>query len=137
MCNVLKRPFLKSLSISDEILNKFGIRCTPEHQRVTSKDSRTMGSERPDKHDKTGFDSVPRGGGWGWGFFSRDNLPSLTVWCGSCKLTGASSGRTPEVTQINWVTAPDIGQGSDPARSPRFGKRMRGSGSFWSWRPYW
>ena len=52
------------------------------------------------------------------------------LWCGSCKLTGASSWRTPEVTQINWVTAPDIGQGPDPARSPRFGKRMRGSGSF-------
>ena len=34
---------------------------------------------------------------------------SKVLWCGSCKLTGASSWRTPEVTQINWVTAPDIG----------------------------
>ena len=63
MCNVLKKRFLKSLSISDEILSKFGVCGTPEYQRVTSKGSRTMGSEWPDNHDKTGFESVARGGG--------------------------------------------------------------------------
>ena len=32
-----EKPFLKSLSISNEILNKFGISGTPEYQRETSK----------------------------------------------------------------------------------------------------
>ena len=80
MCR--KKPFLKSLSISDEILSKFGIRGTPEYQRMSSKGLRTMGSEWPDKHDKTGFGSVAKGGGgggWGWGgrYFSRDHPPQL------------------------------------------------------------
>ena len=69
----LKGHFIKSFSISDEILSKFGFCDTPEYQRVTSKGSRTMGSERPDKRDKTGFDSVPRGGGGG---FTRTTFPA-------------------------------------------------------------
>ena len=32
-----------TLSISNEILSKFGVRGTPEYQMVTSKGSRTMG----------------------------------------------------------------------------------------------
>ena len=32
-----KKPFLKSFSISNEILKQFGIRGTPDYQRVTSK----------------------------------------------------------------------------------------------------
>ena len=64
LCNVLKKPFLKSLSISNEILSKFGICGTPEYQWVTtSKGLRKMGSEWPDKPDKIGFGSVTRGGG--------------------------------------------------------------------------
>ena len=47
-------PFLKSFSIPDEILNKFGVRGTPDYQRVASKVSRTMGSEWPDKREKPG-----------------------------------------------------------------------------------
>ena len=35
MCNVLKKTFLKTLSISNEILSKFGIHGTPDYQRVT------------------------------------------------------------------------------------------------------
>ena len=58
----MEKPFLKSLSILDEILSKFGIRGTSEYQRVTSKGS-TMGSEWPDMHAKTGFGSVARGEG--------------------------------------------------------------------------
>ena len=73
----MKKPFLKSLSISDEILCKFGVRGTPEYQRVTSKGSRTMGFKWPDKHDKTGFCNVARGGGI---FFRVAILPKLTVW---------------------------------------------------------
>ena len=63
MCNVPKNPFLKSLSISDEIFSKFDVHGTPEYQRVTSKGSRTMGSEWPDKHDKSGFGSMAGGRG--------------------------------------------------------------------------
>ena len=63
MCNVLKKPFVKSLSISDEIFSKCGIRGTPEYQRVKSKGLRAMGSEWHDKREKTGFGSVARGGG--------------------------------------------------------------------------
>ena len=33
----VEKPFLKSISISNEILSKFGIRGTPDYQRVTSK----------------------------------------------------------------------------------------------------
>ena len=33
----------------------------PKYQKATSKGSRTMGSEWPDKRDKTGFGSVTRG----------------------------------------------------------------------------
>ena len=42
-----------------------------EYQRVTSKGSRTMGSEWPDKHDKAGFGSVARGEGifFAWSSF--------------------------------------------------------------------
>ena len=72
-----------------------------------------------------------------FGLLCIPNLQGESVVGVFYKIMGLSSWRTPEVTQINWVTAPDIGQGPDPARSPRFGKRMRGSGSFWSWRPYW
>ena len=64
MCR--KKAFLNSVSISDEIISKFGVRGTPEYQRVTSKGPRTMGSEwpdKPDKRDETGFDSVARGDG--------------------------------------------------------------------------
>ena len=44
-----EKAFLKSLSISNGILSKFGIRGTPDYQRVTSKRfSRTMGSEWPE-----------------------------------------------------------------------------------------
>ena len=60
MCNVLKRPCLKSLSISDEILSKFGVCGTPEYQRVTLQGSRTMGPQWPDKRDKTRFGSMAR-----------------------------------------------------------------------------
>ena len=74
---MLKKPFLKSLSISDEMLSKFGVRGTPEYQRVTSKGSRTMESKWPDKHDKTGFGNVARGGGK---IFRVAILPKLTVW---------------------------------------------------------
>ena len=73
MCNVLKKTFLKPLSISDEILSKFGVHGTPEDQRVTSKGSRTMGSEWSEKPDKTGFCSVARG----VGFFSRGHPPQI------------------------------------------------------------
>ena len=71
-----EKTFLKSLSISHEILSKYGILGTPEYQRVTSKSSR-MGSEWPDKHNKTGFGSVARDGGK---FFHMVILPNLTVW---------------------------------------------------------
>ena len=74
MCNVLKTP--KSISVSDEILSKFGVRATPELGNI--KGLRTMGSEWPDKRDKTRFDSVARGGGGI--FFHMVILPSLTVW---------------------------------------------------------
>ena len=77
MCNVLKKPFLKSLSISDEILSKFGVRGPPDYQRVTSKGSRTMEFELPDKRDKTGFGSVAGGGGGGGRYFSRGHLPQV------------------------------------------------------------
>ena len=60
---MLKKPFLKSLSISDESLSKFGIPGTLEYQRVTSQGSETIGSEWPDKCDKTRFGSVAGGGG--------------------------------------------------------------------------
>ena len=73
---MLKKPFLKSLSISDEISSKFGVRGTPKNQRVTSKGSRTMGSKWPDKHDKTGFGNVARGGSRG-NFFSRGHPPQI------------------------------------------------------------
>ena len=73
----MKKPFLKSLSISDEILSKFGVRGTPKYQRVTSKGLKTMGFKWPDKHDKTGFGNVARGGGI---FFPVAILPKLTVW---------------------------------------------------------
>ena len=63
ICNRLKKPFLKSLSIPDETLSKLGVRGTPEYQRVTSKGSRTMGFEWPDKRDMTEFGSMARGGG--------------------------------------------------------------------------
>ena len=72
-----KKTCLKSLSISDEILCKFGVRDTPEYQRVTSKVSRTLGFEWPDKRDKTRFGSVARGG---WNIFRVVILPMLTVW---------------------------------------------------------
>ena len=72
-------PFLKSLTISDDIFSKFGIRGTPEYQRVTSKGSRTMGSEWPDKFDKTRFGSVARGGGWG-DFFEWSSSPTQRCW---------------------------------------------------------
>ena len=63
MCNGLKKPFLKSLSISNEILSKFGVRCTPEYQKVRGQQV----SEWPDKRDNTGFGSMVI-------------LPKLTVW---------------------------------------------------------
>ena len=71
-------PFLKSLSISDEVLGKFGVRCTPEYQRVTSKGSGTVGSEWPDKRDTTGFGSVARGGGDF--FFAWSSSPNWQCW---------------------------------------------------------
>ena len=77
MCNVLEKPFLKSFSISNEILHKFCMRGTPEYQRVASKGSRPMGSEWPDKCDKTGFGSMTRGGGK---FFQMVILPRFKVW---------------------------------------------------------
>ena len=72
-----KKPFLKLLSISDEILSKFDIHDTLEyHQRV--RDQRggidMISAIRP---------SLRRGQGWGGcgGDFSRVViLPSLTVW---------------------------------------------------------
>ena len=72
-----QKPLMKSLSISDKILRKFGVRGTPEYQSLTSKGSRTMGSEWPDQRDKTGFDSVARGGEL---FFRVVILPKLTMW---------------------------------------------------------
>ena len=57
-----KKPFLKSLSIFYEISSKFGVRGTHEYQRLTSKGSRTVGSEWPDKHNKTRFGIVARSG---------------------------------------------------------------------------
>ena len=57
-----KKTFLKSFSISDEKLSKFGLRGTPYYIRVTSKGSRTMVFEWHDKRDKTRFGSVTRGG---------------------------------------------------------------------------
>ena len=88
MCNVLKKPFLKSISILDEILSKFGIRGIPDYQRVTSKDYRTMGSEWPDKCNKTGFGSVARGGGDFFGWLS----PQLnSVGSGVVRVTGVFS----------------------------------------------
>ena len=83
MWNVLKKPFLKSLSISDEVLSKFGIRGTPEYQRVTSKGSRTMGSEWPDKCDKTGFGNVARGA-WCWWGADESFVFSLQFHCNLC-----------------------------------------------------
>ena len=77
MCNVPKKPFLKPLSISNEILSKLAfvahLTIKGWHQRV----SRTMGSEWPDKRDKPGFGSVTGDGGK---FFHVVILPSLTVW---------------------------------------------------------
>ena len=66
LCNVPKKQFLKSLSISNEILSKkFGIRGTPDYQSVTSKGfENNMGSEWPDKRNKTEFGSVARVGGF-------------------------------------------------------------------------
>ena len=57
-----------------EILSKYDICGTPDYQRVTSRVSRTMGPEWPDKRDKTGFDSVTRGGGGGGGFVWSSSL---------------------------------------------------------------
>ena len=54
-------------------LKQFGVRGTPGYQRVTSKGSRAIGSEWPDKRDKTEFGSVARVGG----FFSRGHPPQL------------------------------------------------------------
>ena len=70
VCNVPKKPFLNSFSISDEILSKFGVRGTHEYQ---IKGLRTMGSEWPDKRVRTAFGSMARGGGWG--FFSCGHPP--------------------------------------------------------------
>ena len=75
MGNVSKKPFLKSLSISNEILSKFGICDTPDYQSITSKGSRTMGSEWPDQCKKTGLGNVTRGGRVG--IFSRGHPPKL------------------------------------------------------------
>ena len=98
MCNVLKKPFLKSLSISDEILSKFGVCSTPECQRVTSKGSRTMGSEWPDKRDKTRCGHVARGGGE---FFSRGHPPQLnSVGFGVVWVTGLFSLCLPQVNNL-------------------------------------
>ena len=70
-------------------LGKFGIRGTPEYQRVTWKGSRTMGSEWPDKHNKTGFSSVARGGEI---FFSRGHPPQVnSVGSGVVWVTGLFS----------------------------------------------
>ena len=72
-----EKPILKSLSISDEVLSKFGVCGTPEYRRVTSKDSRKMGIEWPDKcnisSNKTGFGSVTRAGE----FFLHGHPPQL------------------------------------------------------------
>ena len=69
-----EKPFLKSLSIADEILSKFDVRGTPEYQRATWKGLRTMGSEWP---DKTGFGCVARGGvGVGGIFFMWSSSPA-------------------------------------------------------------
>ena len=42
-------------------VGKSGVCGPPEYQRVTSKGSRRIGPEWPDKGDKTGFSSVARG----------------------------------------------------------------------------
>ena len=107
MCNVLKKTFLKSRSISNEILSKFGIRSTPGYQRVTSNVSRTMGSEWPDKRYKTGFGSVTGGGGGGGVII----LPSLTVWA----LGGLSNG-----TVLPMGSASDSTRNEAHVRSVRY-----------------
>ena len=70
--------FLRNFAdtIFDEILSKFGI------QRVTSKGSRTMRSEWPDKREKTKFVSVARGGGniFHIVILSRLSVGSEVVW---------------------------------------------------------
>ena len=67
MCYVLKNPFLKSLSISDEILSKFDIHDTPEyHQRVRK------------QWGLSGLISAIRPGLPGvWEFFSSGHPPQL------------------------------------------------------------
>ena len=58
MCNVPKKAISKTIFNIRWNLEIFGVLGTPEYQRVTSKGSRTIRSERPDKRDKTGFGSV-------------------------------------------------------------------------------
>ena len=62
VCDVLKTPSVKSLSISDDILNKFGVRGAPECQRVTSNGSRTMVLSGLISAIRPGFAMWP---GWG------------------------------------------------------------------------
>ena len=59
--------------------SKFGFHGMPVYQRVTSKGAikENKGSEWPDKHDKTWFGSLARGGRK---FFCVVVLPNLTVW---------------------------------------------------------
>ena len=52
------------------------------HQRVTSKGSRTVGSDWPDKCDKTGHGSMTRGGGifFAWSSSQVNSVGSELVW---------------------------------------------------------
>ena len=68
------------------ISNKFVVRGLIGYQMVTSKGSRTMGSEWPDKRDKTGLGSVTR-----VCFFRMIILPILTVWARVVWVTGLFS----------------------------------------------
>ena len=70
MCNVLRKPFLKSFSLSDEILKKIDICGTPGwHQRIWEQ----WGLSGPISTIRPGLQC---GQGWG-GIFWSGNLPQL------------------------------------------------------------
>ena len=63
-----------------KITFKFSVRGTAEYQRVTSQGLRTMGSEWPDKLDKTGFGSMELGVGFHMVILPRLTVGSVVVW---------------------------------------------------------
>ena len=71
-----EKAISKIASISHEILSKFDFCGTSEYQKMTSKSSKTMGSEWPDKHIKAGFGNMASGGE----FFLRGHPPQLNMY---------------------------------------------------------